>query len=45
VETVIGADSSLPATIDRIIRDTGLSRQADTAQGGHKNAVRTRFVR
>ncbi|MDG9710731.1 kinase [Streptomyces sp. DH10] len=45
VETVIGADSTLAATIDRILRDTGLCRQADTTPGVHTNAVRTRFVR
>ncbi|MFJ4981452.1 kinase [Streptomyces coeruleorubidus] len=45
VETVIGADSTLAATIDRILRDTGLCRQADTARGVHTNGVRTRFVR
>ncbi|MFJ8468905.1 P-loop NTPase family protein [Streptomyces swartbergensis] len=28
VETVIGADSTLPATVDRIMNDTGLCRQA-----------------
>ncbi|MEU6910996.1 kinase [Streptomyces coeruleorubidus] len=45
VETVIGADNTLAATIDRVMRDTGLCRQAETARGGHTNAVRTRFVR
>ncbi|MFH8901077.1 kinase [Streptomyces coeruleorubidus] len=45
VETVIGADSTLAATIDRVMGDTGLCRQAETARGGHTNALRTRFVR
>jgi predicted kinase len=45
VETVIGADSTLAATIQRIVRDTGLCRQEDTGRSAHKNAVRTRFVR
>ncbi|GAA2420732.1 AAA family ATPase [Streptomyces coeruleofuscus] len=45
VETLIGADSSLAATVDRIMCDTGMRRQAETARGVHTDAVRTRFVR
>jgi hypothetical protein len=42
VETVIGADSSLAATVERVKRDTGLCRPETT---GYRNAVRTRLVR